>query len=200
MAVIRKQRVRREGVRREPRETRETRENRQLLELNLYRDPWTIKKKLMESDVNNLSRLILPTQLVDNHVLRYFSDEERFAVLHSERGLELKMKDLDQGTCHLLTLKKLGSSGSFKLGLNWISEFVKRRRLQKGDVIGMFWDNYSTRDNNYDTRGFCFSVLERYAPNSDANAEAVVAATPPNPSLCKFAREDLHLHPPVSEP
>ena len=93
MAVMRKQRVRREAVRSEPREGRE---HRELLELNLYRDPWTIKKKLMGSDVNNLSRLILPTQLVDNHVRDFLNDEERFAVLHSERGLELKMRDLDK--------------------------------------------------------------------------------------------------------
>ncbi|KAJ4956062.1 hypothetical protein NE237_012845 [Protea cynaroides] len=134
----------------------------------LLRDPWTIKKKLVGSDVNNLSKLILPTELVEKHVLPFFNAEEQHAVLKGERGLELKMKDLDQGTCHSLTCKKLDSSGSYRQGLNWISEFVKRRKLQKGDVIGMFWDNYNTRDNKYDTQGFCFSVLERYAPNSDA--------------------------------
>ncbi|KAJ4977796.1 hypothetical protein NE237_008576 [Protea cynaroides] len=131
-----------------------------LLELKLSkRDPWTIKNKLTKSDLNNLSRLLLPSDQVEKHVL------------HSERGFEFSVKDVDQGTNHLLSF---------------------RRVRAKKDVIGMLLDNFGTR-------GFYFSVLERAGvPVYHSNRPKVplVAATPPDPCLCKFVGKHLQLRQP----
>ncbi|KAJ4955999.1 hypothetical protein NE237_012782 [Protea cynaroides] len=165
-----------------------------LLELKLSRrDPWTVKKKLTESDLNHLNRLILPSDQVEKHVLPFFNPEELNRVLQSENGFEFTVKDVDQDTNHLLSFRRVKSTRSYKLGLNWISQFVKRRRLQKGDVIEMLWDNYGSR-------GFYFSVLERTdVPTADHvnSNEPVVAATLPDPDLCDIARTDLQLRQPI---
>ncbi|KAJ4957076.1 hypothetical protein NE237_013859 [Protea cynaroides] len=170
------------------------------LELKLSRgDPWTVKKKLTESDLNHLSRLILPRDQVEKHVLPFFNPEEEKGVLRSENGFHFRVKDVDEDSSHLLSFKRVKSTRSYKLGLNWISQFVKRRRLQKGDVIGMLWDNYGTR-------GFYFSVLERAdgPPTTTHHAtathhEPLVAPTPPPHliTLYEYARQDLQLRQPI---
>ncbi|XP_042491541.1 B3 domain-containing protein At5g26805-like [Macadamia integrifolia] len=145
------------------------------LKLKLGNDPWTVKKKLTKSDLNGLSRVILPGDQVKKNVLPHLNSQELHDVEWSNGGHKVWVEDLDEGSLHLLSFKTWKSNGSYKLGLNWISEFVKKRKLRNGDMIGMFWDD--------STRGFCFSVLKR-SPQP-----------PPDPSLCKFARKYLCLSP-----
>ncbi|XP_043687752.1 B3 domain-containing protein At2g33720-like [Telopea speciosissima] len=169
------------------------------LELKLYRDPWIVKKNLTASDLYHLSRIILPSDQVEKHVLPFLNPCEIHGVVQSFRGLNVWVYDLDTGTRHLLSFKKWNSNHSYKLGLNWIKEFVKRRELRTGDLIGMLWDP--------STRGFCFSVLKRspLPPDGAAAAEPVVAVVatatppPPDPKLCEFARKRLRLSPPVPD-
>ncbi|XP_043694181.1 B3 domain-containing protein At2g33720-like [Telopea speciosissima] len=138
-----------------------------------------IKKKLTNSDLDHLSRVILPGKQVRNYVLPFLYPAELDEVErgNGRGGLMVRVKDLDTDTIHWLSFKKWESSGSYKLGLSWIQDFVKRRNLHKDDEIVMFWvDDDSTR------RGFFFSVVKRFYP-------------PPDPSLCEFAREFLSLSP-----
>ncbi|XP_042515261.1 B3 domain-containing protein At2g33720-like [Macadamia integrifolia] len=172
-------------------------EESDLLKLKLYTDPWVVKKKLRESDLSNhLSRVILPRDQVEKHVMPFLNSKERHDVVESGRGLWVSVKDWDTDTYHLLNFMMWKSNRSYKLGHRWIPEFVDRRRLGKDDVIGMFWDG--------STRCFYFSVLERSPPPPpDAADEQFIMATtppPPDPYLCKFASENLHLSQPMPEP
>ncbi|XP_043694182.1 uncharacterized protein LOC122644874 [Telopea speciosissima] len=140
-----------------------------------------VKKKLMKSDLNNLSRLILPGADVRKHVLPLLHPWEVHDV--EGAGLIMHVKDLDTGTQHRMSFKKWESSGSYKLGLRWISDFVRRRNLQKDDMIVMFWVN---DDSDSTRRGFCFYVAKRSYPT-------------PNPQLCKFAQKFLRLSLPTPD-
>ncbi|MBA0642463.1 hypothetical protein Goklo_026844, partial [Gossypium klotzschianum] len=39
-------------------------------------DPWCIKKQLYKSDLRNLSRLLLPSELVESHVLLHWNADQ----------------------------------------------------------------------------------------------------------------------------
>ncbi|XP_043710555.1 uncharacterized protein LOC122659518 [Telopea speciosissima] len=91
-----------------------------------------VKKKLMKSDLNNLSRLILPGAEVRKHVLPLLHPWEFYEVEGGDggRGLMVHVKDLDTNTQHWLSFKMWENSNSYKLGLWLIPDFVRRRNLQ----------------------------------------------------------------------
>ncbi|KAJ7943272.1 B3 domain-containing protein [Quillaja saponaria] len=122
-------------------------------ELKLYEDPWKIKKTMTQSDLGNLSRLLLATVLVIMYVFPVLRvDEVNNA--ESENGTKIRFWDLDIGSKEYeLVLKRWPSSKSYVFIGNWNQYFVKRRELKKGDEIGLHWDPYHRRFN--------FSVLKR---------------------------------------
>lgn len=65
---------------------------------------------------------------------------------------DIQMKDLDTNTYHNVTLWKHPHEGTFAMRESWIEEFVRRRRLVPGMVVGMYWD--------FKASLLCFSVLE----------------------------------------
>ncbi|KAK3220661.1 hypothetical protein Dsin_014631 [Dipteronia sinensis] len=126
-------------------------------ELELYSDPWKIKKTLKESDLGNLCRLLIPTNSVQEHVFPFMSHD---AVQKVEScgsrggGLRVSVLDNDTDTVHQLVFKRWSdSSKSYVFTLNWIKDFVKRRDLKIKDEIGLFWDCCHSR--------FVFCVLNR---------------------------------------
>ncbi|WJX10874.1 hypothetical protein P8452_01546 [Trifolium repens] len=68
-----------------------------------------------------------------------------------ENGVSVKIRDCDTHSFHSLVFKKC-SSGSFGFGGNWMKDFVNRRGLKGGNLIGLHWDQ-----NN---QHFDFSDLE----------------------------------------
>ncbi|KAL0858044.1 hypothetical protein Bca101_063198 [Brassica carinata] len=117
------------------------------LTLSINPDIWEIKKLLTESDVrNSQTRLMLPKEYVVPHILGYLTDEERIMVEGANnQGLRINVYDRDTESTHQLTLKKWHSSGSYVLINNWNKDFVKRRQLKAGKLIGLFWNTYATR-------------------------------------------------------
>ncbi|CAA7017167.1 unnamed protein product [Microthlaspi erraticum] len=65
---------------------------------------------------------------------------------------DLRVKDLDTNTYHNVTLWKHPHEDTFSMRESWIEEFVRRRRLVPGMVVGMYWD--------FNASLLCFSVLE----------------------------------------
>ncbi|KAK2653927.1 hypothetical protein Ddye_013783 [Dipteronia dyeriana] len=126
-------------------------------ELELYSDPWKIKKRLKESDLGNLSRLLIPTNSVQEHVLPFMSNDAAQQIDSGGcrgGGLRVSVLDHDTETVHQLVFKRwLDSSKSYVFTLNWIKDFVKRRDLKIKDEIGLFWDCLHSR--------FVFCVLNR---------------------------------------
>ncbi|XP_042494253.1 B3 domain-containing protein At2g33720-like [Macadamia integrifolia] len=160
---------------------KEEEEEDDLLKLKLWSDTWDVMKKLNKSDLDHhLRRVILPSDQVRKHVLPFLSKSERQEVEGKNEGLNVHVDDLNTGSYYFLSFKKWKSNGSYKLGRDWIQEFVVKRQLRKDDMIGMCW--------NQSTRGFCFSVIKR-SP----------AYPPPDPSLCEFARKNLRLSPPTPD-
>ncbi|KAM7494256.1 hypothetical protein LguiB_028865 [Lonicera macranthoides] len=60
----------------------------------------------------------------------------------SRDGVMFEVEDLDTNTKHCLVLKKWASN-SFVLTTNWKRDFVNRRKLVEGDVIGLLWNGHS---------------------------------------------------------
>ncbi|XP_039169442.1 putative B3 domain-containing protein At1g78640 [Eucalyptus grandis] len=122
-------------------------------ELVLYRDPWEIKKQLMESDVNGSSRLLLPLDCLNAHVFPKMGEEmvRRIRGGDDEKVLVL---DMDTEREHQLVFRRW-KSGSYVLKGGWTKLFVRGLGLEIGDEIGMFWDEASGK--------FYFKVLHKVA-------------------------------------
>ncbi|KAK2653928.1 hypothetical protein Ddye_013784 [Dipteronia dyeriana] len=128
--------------------------------LQLYSDPWKIKKKLRMSDLGGLSRFLIHANLVDNHVKPFMVKAGLFDQVETMDGLRVFVWDVETESEHKMVFKKWNSSGSFILIGSWCPEFVHRRSLKEGDEVGFLWDPYSSR--------FLFRVLSR-APNPYPN-------------------------------
>ncbi|KAB2060883.1 hypothetical protein ES319_A10G049800v1 [Gossypium barbadense] len=118
-------------------------------EVRHHDDPWCIKKKLYTSDLGNMSRLILPSELVESRILSHWNTDQLAQI---EEGLPVLIWDCDTRTEHEMKFKRW-KNGANVLIKNWITQFVKRRELKQGDEIGIFWDIANSR--------FKFSVLNR---------------------------------------
>ncbi|KAK4408377.1 putative B3 domain-containing protein [Sesamum angolense] len=110
----------------------------------LPEDRWEIKKVLKKSDVDDSSRLLLSKVNVQEHILPRVTGNLPGRGLDEGEGVEVAVWDMDTGSEHVLVLKKW-KTGSFVLMKNWMSEFVRRRGLEKNDVIGLRWDDGSSR-------------------------------------------------------
>ncbi|XP_061344183.1 putative B3 domain-containing protein At1g78640 [Gastrolobium bilobum] len=117
------------------------------LDLMLYDDPWKIKKVLNDSDIANMSRLLLPKDFAENLVVPVLDGDV-------ERGVQVEIWDVDTASIHSLIFKKWVSSRSYVFIGNWVKDFVSRRGLKKGDEIGLHWDVYKNLFN--------FSVLDAF--------------------------------------
>ncbi|KAK9279881.1 hypothetical protein L1049_013564 [Liquidambar formosana] len=105
---------------------------------DLNSHPSAIRKQLTKSDTNSSSRLLLPTKLVEDHVLPMF-DPLGIAEIKSNRVVW----DMNTNSEHQLTFK------SYVLINNWKQEFV----LRQGEEIGLLWNPVKS--------GFCFCVRAR---------------------------------------
>ncbi|XP_050229544.2 putative B3 domain-containing protein At1g78640 [Mercurialis annua] len=121
-------------------------------ELNLYTDPWIIKKKVTETDLNGCSRLLIPTNLVKNKILPFINKENRKKIDCGE-GMKVNFWDVNICTNHEVVFKRWSSSKSYVFIDGWYTDFVTRRKLRKGDEIGLAW--------GYNYKGFFFNVLSR---------------------------------------
>ncbi|KAF8023100.1 hypothetical protein BT93_F0561 [Corymbia citriodora subsp. variegata] len=119
-------------------------------ELALLFDPYKIKKKLTQSDLGHHSRLMIGRDFVMSHVLRWMS-EETVRQVESGKGAEVIVRDVDTCSEHRLVFVFWASSRSFVLNGGWIKEFVKRRELEVGDEVGIYWDPTASK--------FHFSLL-----------------------------------------
>ncbi|XP_021644598.2 putative B3 domain-containing protein At1g78640 [Hevea brasiliensis] len=114
-------------------------------------DPWKIKKKLTGSDLGNLCRLLVASLSVRNHILPLLRRETLEQI--EKDGAAVPIWDCDTNTEQHMVLKHWRSSKSYVFIKGWMIQFVKRRNLVEGDLIGIYWDPSNSRFN--------FSVLER---------------------------------------
>ncbi|GAV85553.1 hypothetical protein CFOL_v3_28989 [Cephalotus follicularis] len=124
--------------------------------LKLYENPFTITKKLTDSDLGHLCRLLLKTKSVKDHVLPFLSIDI-VNQIESNSGATVTVWDQDTRSDHKLVLKKWSTCRSYVLIDKWRQDFVLRRGLEEGDEIGLYWDIYYSR--------FVFSVFNRVRGN-----------------------------------
>ncbi|XP_015959831.1 B3 domain-containing protein At2g33720-like [Arachis duranensis] len=119
--------------------------------LELYDNPWKIKKKLTTSDLGKLNRLLFGSNLLENLMVPVLSMEAQREA-SCGMGTPIRVWDVDTMSMHYLILKRWASFKSYVLIGKWNKEFVRRRELKKGDVVGLHWDSYR--------QCFNFSVLK----------------------------------------
>lgn len=120
------------------------------LDLKLRVDPWVIKKIIQESDIGDLSRLLLTTNSVKTHIFTLWDAKSIEKVKNG--GVPVAVWDSDTMSEHQLLFKQW-ASGSYVLIQQWRNAFVIRRSLNKGDEIGLYWDPTNSRFN--------FTILKR---------------------------------------
>jgi hypothetical protein len=108
--------------------------------------PWKIKKWMTGSDLGSLSRLLVQTNLVKNHILPFFGTDS-LEETESGKGTRVRVWDQDSQSEHELVFKKWTSSNSYVFIGKWYKDFVKRRELKVGDLIGLYWDSCNSRFN-----------------------------------------------------
>ncbi|CAL9231698.1 unnamed protein product [Arabidopsis halleri] len=112
--------------------------------------PWEILKTLTIDEI--IDKFQLPMEQIRDTMLRDISEDDISRTNFMICCTDILVKDLDTNTIHQVKLWKHPNENNFALHKSWIEEFVKRRRLVDGMVVGMYWDFEATM--------FCFSVLE----------------------------------------
>ncbi|KAK8545189.1 hypothetical protein V6N13_066483 [Hibiscus sabdariffa] len=125
-----------------------TNKTRELVEAGTH-DPWCIKKKIVTSDLSDMSRLLLAKKLAESHILPHWDDDRR-AQIHT--GVPVSVYDCDTNDEYAMDFKRW-KNGAYVFIKKWIPNFVKRRDLKLDDEIGIYWDIHNSRFN--------FSVLNR---------------------------------------
>ncbi|XP_048131578.1 putative B3 domain-containing protein At1g78640 [Rhodamnia argentea] len=124
-------------------------------ELVLFLDPYKFKKKLAPSDVDGRrSRLLITRNSAKNHLLQLMSWETETEVISGE-GADVIVWDDDTNSEHRLVFICWQSSETYVLRGGWIREFVRRRGLEAGDEVGIYWDTLASKSPAY--RHFIFA-------------------------------------------
>ncbi|XP_010424370.1 PREDICTED: B3 domain-containing protein At5g26805-like [Camelina sativa] len=112
---------------------------------------WEILKTLTRHEILEEGILQLPHEQIQDLLMRYFSEHDILLANYLTYQLNLFVKDLDTNTIHFVSLWRHPHEKNFAMRESWIKEFVKRRELVAGMVVGMYWD--------FENHMFCFSVL-----------------------------------------
>ncbi|CAI0476276.1 unnamed protein product, partial [Linum tenue] len=120
---------------------------------------WRIRKVLTKSDTNDCSRLLIATDTARQHVFPYLAPAEAEKVESGgpkgDGAADVVVWDGDTGSEHRLQFRRWNSSGCYVFNNEWQGGFVRRRQLEEGDEVGLYFDGRRRR--------FVFSVLNRAA-------------------------------------
>ncbi|WOH04243.1 hypothetical protein DCAR_0623652 [Daucus carota subsp. sativus] len=100
--------------------------------------------------------------MVQNHIIKVWEEAGRvdeIEKVESDEGVAIKVWDYEREKEYELKLKKLSSSKSSVVSGAWRKEFVKERRLKKGDIQIRLFCSCSRGISR-----FVFSVLARAPP------------------------------------
>ncbi|KAL9230430.1 hypothetical protein vseg_005781 [Gypsophila vaccaria] len=126
--------------------------------LNVYNPninvEWTVRKTLTKSDCDHHQcRLLIGKWAMENRIMPCLSESSRLGITTPD-GVRIDVFDCDTRTQVGATLKKWKSTANYNLTDNWKRDFIIRRELAVGDVIGLCWDVQFHR--------LLFSVLRRH--------------------------------------
>ncbi|XP_019082531.1 PREDICTED: B3 domain-containing protein At2g33720-like [Camelina sativa] len=101
-----------------------------------------IKQEITESNHGYINNIFLTESFVRSDILRYLPV---FEVLEEGPGLTVDVYDDDTSTMHIVVLMKWPDYPSYILLNGWHKDFVVRRALKAGDVVGIYWDPYGSK-------------------------------------------------------
>ncbi|KAI5658538.1 hypothetical protein M9H77_27331 [Catharanthus roseus] len=103
--------------------------------------PWEITEILVPSDLAGQPGLVLSSEQVQNHILKYWEAERVARVMLQNETIPIKIHDIDTQTNHEVLFRKHINSDNFCFhGSSWVRNFVSRRNLRVGMKIGLCWD------------------------------------------------------------
>lgn len=88
--------------------------------------------RITQTDLGHNSRLLLNKELANDLVVPVLGAEAA-----KEKGVKVKVWDIDTNSLHSLVFKIRPSNQSPVFKETWIKDFVLRRGLKKADEIGM---------------------------------------------------------------
>ncbi|KAK7819865.1 b3 domain-containing protein [Quercus suber] len=83
--------------------------------------------------------------LVHTHIMAFFSADSVKKI--ESNGLSVTVFDQDSTSDYELVFKKWHSSKSYVFNGKWHGDFVVRRELKVGDIIGLYWDPRHSKFN-----------------------------------------------------
>ncbi|CAH2044501.1 unnamed protein product [Thlaspi arvense] len=114
--------------------------------------PWEILKTLTIDELWTGGKFQLPLDHMWDTMLRHEPRYVKPLTRVLVGSFQIHVKDLDTNTLHSVTLWKYPHEDTFAMRESWIEDFVRRRRLVVGMVVGMYWD--------FNANMLCFSLLE----------------------------------------
>ncbi|XP_045802447.1 uncharacterized protein LOC123896039 [Trifolium pratense] len=118
--------------------------------LELFDDPWKIKKVLKQTDLGSNCNILIKRELAKDFIVPVLGGRQ----ICENRDVRVPVWDLDTNSVHSLVFTIRPSNQSHVFKDTWIRDFVLRRNLKIGDEIGLLWDQYNGQ--------FVFSVLRAY--------------------------------------
>ena len=113
---------------------------------------FTIKKTLTEVDVQpGNDYIMLSKEEVEEHIFKYWSHENINTTKFE--GMNFFAKDVDTNTDHIVKLRYYNGNPC-TYGLSLVN-FIERRSLRAGDMIGFYWNLNSISP----VSRLCFGVL-----------------------------------------
>ena len=103
--------------------------------------PWEMKYVITTKDLG--FSFELSPKHVQQHILKYWAESDISRLVNDREEKRLLIRDMDTNTEHRLSLT-CEESGRFTIQGNWNKEFVERRNLKKGMLVGLYWDIYSS--------------------------------------------------------
>nr|XP_023880110.1 B3 domain-containing protein At2g33720-like [Quercus suber] len=112
------------------------------LYLHTFYLSWTFATS---SDLHAYIHCLDLDSLVHTHIMAFFSADSVKKI--ESNGLSVTVFDQDSTSDYELVFKKWHSSKSYVFNGKWHGDFVVRRELKVGDIIGLYWDPRHSKFN-----------------------------------------------------
>lgn len=113
--------------------------------------PWEIKYVITTKDLG--SSFELSPKHVEQHIIKHWLQSDISSLTIDGDEMRVLICDMDTNTKHNMSFRNCKDSGRFTIQGNWYKEFVERRNLKEGMLIGLYWDvgssslHFSVLDN-----------------------------------------------------
>ncbi|KAL3504471.1 hypothetical protein ACH5RR_034312 [Cinchona calisaya] len=112
--------------------------------------PWEIKYVITTKDLG--PSFELSPGHVWEHIFKHWHQSAISRLTIDGEKLLVTIRDMDTSTNHNLIFSMCKDTGRFTIQGDWYKDFVERRNLKEGMLVGLYWDR--------DSSSLHFSVLD----------------------------------------